>query len=242
MKTARAIAAAVAVAIAALMLAPPASATTVPAVCATATFTTTVTDRPDSGLHGDWAKDTFTRTTTVVCLGDGQFRMDVVDSGHFTTLPNALSPNAGLPIGPPITGDFSGKASATVKWAGGALKDPTAGASGKFSTSEWIGLVFGVEAKGSLTAWAWTYKHCTEKWVNANTGNSGDITGKKCHVPPTSTSPAPTTKPTVTTTAPAPTTTTTSTSKPVVVVTNPGQFQTVPNVSKGVNTGDGSLS
>lgn len=230
------VAGAVAVLAATVGLSAPASATTVPVpVCAGATFTTAVTNRPDSGLHGNWAKDTFTRTTAVLCI-DGGYRINLSDTGSFTTLAGALSPSAGVPIhDAPFTGSFVGGMTLTVKSETGPVDPGTSDAkAGKYSSSEWAALVF---PKGKITVegWGWTYKHCGETWVNAAAGNSGDITGTtKCPPKPTTTTPAPTTKttpPVTTTVTPAP-----------VVISNPGQFQTVPNVSKGVDTGDGSLS
>jgi hypothetical protein len=217
-----------------------ASATVTPAQgCVDATFTTHVVNRPDSSSHGDWAKDNFTRTTVVKCTVGGA-QVSLIDSGTFTPLPGALSPAAGVPIhNLPFSGQFSGGTSFTVKTTAKAA-DPVLGASGKFSSSEWIKLVF---PKGEATqqGWQWTYKHCGQTWVNAAGGNSGDITGEgKCPVPPKHTY---TPKPPVTTTVtPAPTTVVPPVNVPVKVTVNPGQFVVTPNTSKGVDTGDGSLS
>jgi hypothetical protein len=215
------------------------TATAPTAACVGATYTTHVVNRPDSSSHGDWAKDTFTRTTAVICI-EGGYRVNLTDVGTFAPLPGAVSPAAGVPIhNLPFTGQFTGGTSFTVKTADKPV-NPVAGASGKFSSSEWAKLVF-PEAKDIVQGgWGWTYSHCGESWKNQATGNVGDITGvKPCHpAKPTTTSPAPSTSATPTTSAPAPTTST----KPVVVVSNPGQFQTVPNVTSGVATGDGSLS
>lgn len=221
-----------------------ASATTVAtATCpAPVSFTTHVVNRPDSSAHGDWAKDTFTRTTTVTCVVPGTYKVTLADSGSFTPLPGALSPTAGLPIqNLPFTGTFVGGTSFVVESAGSPV-NPTAGASGKYSSSEWAKLVF-PNGKAEQGAFGWTYSHCGETWVNASAGNHGDITGKKCHVPPTKATP---TSPAPTTTVTAPPTATSGNVPPVTVpvkvVVNPGQFAVTPNTSKGVDTGDGSLS
>ena len=216
---------------------------TAPSCQADVTFTTHVSNRPDSSAHGDWAKDDFTRTTTVHCLTPGSYRVTLSDSGTFTPLPGALSPMAGLPIHNlpwKTAGSFEGGTSFTVA-TNATPVNPSAGASGKYSSSEWAELVF---PKGKIVAGAfgWTYKHCGETWINASSGNHGDITGKLCYIPPVkTTTPAPTT--TVTkTNNPAPPSVTVPVTVPVHVTVNPGQFAVTPNTSKGVDTGDGSLS
>jgi hypothetical protein len=227
--------------LAVLALALPATATAATApVCSptavVATFHTAVSADQDSGNHGDWAVDAFVRTTEIYNLCDGTYRVNVSDSGAFTTKAGALSPTAGLPLpSTPVVGKFAGTDTFLVTSETAPVLTAPAAVVGSPSTSTWPSRFFAGN-NGVGGAWGWTYTTACEKWVNAASGNTGDITGKVCPTkpaPPTSTTPAPPT--TVTKPAPAPVT-------KVVTVTNPGQFATVPNVAKGVDTGDGSLA
>jgi hypothetical protein len=245
MRTVRILAATlVAFVLAALALTLPASAATATEVgptcaVANASFTTHVSNRPDSAIGGGtWALDTFTRKTVVTCVGIDTYQVDLVDQGTFTPVAAAHSPQAGVPIhNLPFTGSFDGGTSFKVVSADKPV-DPKAGANGQYSSADWAALVF---PKGDITqgSFRWDYAHCSDHWTNAAT-SSGDILGKVCPTkpvkptPPTSTVTAPPT--TVVQPVPGPTKVVT------VTVTNPTQFVTVPNTVKGVNTGDGSLS
>lgn len=145
------------------------------------TYTTQVNNRPDSGLHGNWAADSFTRTTVVVDNCDGTYVLKIKDSGRFTTKANALSPGAGLPLPAPFTGKFVGGATVKVTSAT-PPHPPTGGTDGSVSTSDWAKLIFDAP-QATLSDWGWTYTYCGEKWVNAQGGNSGDVTGLLCVVP-----------------------------------------------------------
>jgi hypothetical protein len=113
-----------------------AGATTRPAVKSyTSTATTAVSNRPDSGDHGDWARDTFTRTAKVTLVsevalsycggstGTGHcydWTGSVSDSGSFTTIPGGVSPgngslNGGLP--PAISTAVKGTMAGTYRYA-----------------------------------------------------------------------------------------------------------------------------
>lgn len=50
------------------------------------------------------------------------------------------------------------------------------------TTGNWVKSLFGVTFNGSSLNedWSWTYETCSEKWINANDKNEGDITGKAC--------------------------------------------------------------
>lgn len=88
-----------------------AGATTRPSVKSyTSTATTALSNRPDSGDHGDWALDSFTRTAKVTLLsevalsycggstGTGHcyhWQGSVADNGTFTTVPGDVSPGNG---------------------------------------------------------------------------------------------------------------------------------------------------
>jgi hypothetical protein len=92
------------------------------------TATTTLKDRPDSGLNGPWANDTFTRTVQI-CRGEEVpaevstestrrvlYTAKVTDSGTFTTV-EGKSPVAGKPLKAGIAGKMSGGFTATFKAA-----------------------------------------------------------------------------------------------------------------------------
>jgi hypothetical protein len=90
--------------------------------------TSRLTGRPDTGGNGIWATDSITRQSMVIYTGpDGplphpgsyQFDASVVDSGTFTTIPGAYTPNQdnpqGVPtastLGPiPLSGSITGHA------------------------------------------------------------------------------------------------------------------------------------
>lgn len=190
-----------------------------------ATYTTTIAARVDSGMNGNWATDSFVRTTEVYDECDGGWVLHIFDSGHFTTHPGALSPMIGAPLpSPATTGKFTGSAVVKVKSETEPVDGTSAGAGGTVSTSEWFSLIF-PDGSAELTYWQWFYVTKCEKWINSINGNSGDVTGKKCyHKPhPTSSTPAPTSQPTTST--PTSTTRTTasepsSSSVSVPVVTN----------------------
>lgn len=175
---------------------------TLPAVAATAwaddnchTYITQVTGRPDSGSHGNWATDTFKRTTFVCDNSDGTFTMKLTDSGEFTTTAAAKSPGTGVTLpDEPISGSFSGGAVVTVTSATGP-HDPGADSDGAVSSSDWHTLVFD-DATAKLTSWGWRYSTGCETWFNTAANNSGDIT-KVCEAeePPTTTVPPTTTTP-----------------------------------------------
>jgi hypothetical protein len=200
-----------------------------------ATFTTSVSADPDSGNHGDWAVDNFVRTTEISLQCDGTYKVDIFDNGTFTTLSDANSPGAGLPLPfKPIMGKFQGSDTFTVTSKTAPVLVAPANVVGGPSTSTWASRFFAGN-NGVGGAWGWTYTTPCEKWIDASTGTPGDITGKVCPTKP----PVPTstvTAPPTTVVQPVPGQT------KVVTVTNPGQFAAVPDTAKGVNTGDGSLS
>lgn len=184
----------------AVLFGSPASAAT-PCVAGTAVVsgnTAKITNDPDSGDKGNWAVDNFTRTTDILDNCDGTFTVNIHDSGTFTTLPGGPSPRQGLPLPlAPLTGSFNGATVETVH----STSQPTSVAiptiDGSPSTSQWFSRFFaGDEVTGTEGAYSWTYKTACERWVDADSSNSGadvadgDITGKVCAVktpPPTTT-------------------------------------------------------
>jgi LPXTG-motif cell wall-anchored protein len=187
-------------------LAGPASAVTPP--CRTAS--TTLTDRPDSGLHGDWAKDAITRTVkiceaaplapdaTTATLAKSTYTATVVDTGTFTTVAGK-SPVKGdtLPAG--VVGKLTGGYMATFTAAPAfanykhVFDGKSYSGTAPSTTGDWVKALWGGEDYTQLTnlvGWKWTYSTCsadlakaTETFVNAESGNSGDITGKACPSP-----------------------------------------------------------
>jgi hypothetical protein len=133
----------------------------------------------------------------------------VTDSGQFKTANNSAvgSPGAGVSLIKDAVGTFIGGATAKItapahwcSWAGDDYNGGTVSGELTGSTSQFLGKLFGKYADVDLIKWAWAYNRCAgtdgaEKWVNALTGNSGDIRGVACPSPAASpsasTSPAP---------------------------------------------------
>jgi hypothetical protein len=162
-----------------------------------------LTNRQDSGSHGDWAIDTLTRTVAITKqgavpvsnCGSGAtecyfYTGSLIDTGTFKTIDGAKSPEKGTAISGIVSGNVSGGTKleffassdtpdpslvqGNVDGAGDAAKETT--------TTRWVGQFFPagvVVTDSNLKDWAWTYtddKLC-QKWVNALAGNTGDITG-----------------------------------------------------------------
>lgn len=172
----------------------------------TATATTTLHARPDSGYAGNtWANDAMTRVATVTYVGKDTTPTDcgtgaancytwtgtISDKGTAYAITGATSPGAqAVPIkGTPraaITGgtDVTFHASSSVAKASLVPKAVTGG--NGMSTTNWVEQFF---AKGTtfgsgpiLPNWRWRYvdsQDC-QQWVdayNVTKANSGDITG-----------------------------------------------------------------
>jgi len=193
-----------------LILASPAQSA--PPTCKVST--TTLTNRPDNGLNGDWAYDSFTRKVTICTVEEPAgapwlYKATVEDTGTFVTIGGAtLSPGVtpGVPLAGGVTGTmtggFSGQFSAPADFGfawnvhhnktydgapGGSQPDAN-----DPSTSWWIATLFG-GIEQLINDWSWTYKTCNEQWINNEDTNAnedgGNITGA---VPcPTRTTPTP---------------------------------------------------
>jgi hypothetical protein len=157
-----------------------------------------VTDHTDSGNHGTWADDGFTRSMTVIrqaaadvshCVAGAAgcwFYTGVIsDSGSFTTTDGALSPNAGTPVSGTVTGSFTGGSSFQFYADSSALAASSlhsvAGGPGT-SDPSWPASFLPASATltgYSLLNWSWTYAapNTCETWVDAISGETGDITG-----------------------------------------------------------------
>lgn len=170
----------------------------------TATGTTSVSGRDDSGNNGNWAKDAFTRTVTVVrhsavpasdCGATATkcwfYTGSIADNGTFVTDSGAKSPNAGTTINGTVAGTFTG--GSDVEFYASSDTPSVSGVSGTLtgdspSTTAWVEQFFPsgtVFTTPNLTNWSWTYvaPNTCEKWVDAyNNGGGkgsgdGDITG-----------------------------------------------------------------
>lgn len=173
-----------------LVFAAPADAAETPPDCKT--VTSNITDRPDSGLYGNWALDSFKRTVEVCHVPDVSVARVEVKSWHYTAKGKdegsfktiGVKSFMGNPMKPSIVGTFSGTFSlsfnAPAEWSG--FKDSVVKDSNAYATSEWLSKLWTIDGyePGQNYKWSWTYKLCNETLTNAspsNGGNSGDITG-----------------------------------------------------------------
>lgn len=156
--------------------------------------TATFHNHLDSGNHGDWARDNFTRTTTIHATAPGAFTVTTVDHGTFTAGMCAhCSPNAGKAITLKVMGAFDG---GEVGTANGTV-DPAkiAAVNGQtfddqaathYTQLAWFQQLFadGVTGTPYSTSWGWAYKTADEQWADTSTNGDGalpadgDITGK----------------------------------------------------------------
>jgi len=153
-------------------------------------------DRPDGGNHGIWAIDQLTRTTTICEGTSGQYHATVKDTGTFNPIEGALSPNAGVTIagsvGTPapngtVTGGFTSDFTASPLFVTYDASSRTGTFTGSTpTTGSWVGGFFSDDAGADLNDdWSWTYKTCSEQWVDAFPSDGtlpadGDITGAPC--------------------------------------------------------------
>jgi hypothetical protein len=166
----------------------------------TATGVTTVTNDADSGNHGDWAVDTFSRTMTVTrhgavavanCGGTATngittcyyYTATLADTGSFQTTQGALSPNAGTKISGIVSGTVNGGSAFEFYATSGSPSTSYVPATDDASTgkyppsSAWPEVFF---PQGTLFAgmneinWSYTYvaANTCETWVDAY--NNGD--------------------------------------------------------------------
>jgi hypothetical protein len=176
-------------AIGALLAAPAAGASVKLPPPVTVTAFTHLADRPDSGGGGNWADDNISRVLTVRLTGgtagDYTFTASVRDTGTFTTIPFALTPNQGFPFAGDVIkhvthGDLQGEAqfsfTATELPAfapnGGVPYFESGAPSGDQVTSLWYEQAFPATTvfggTGILNNWSWGYqatvKHVTFQW------------------------------------------------------------------------------
>jgi hypothetical protein len=162
------------------------------------TDTVRIVGNYDNGNHGYWASLAYNRTVTIDRAGKDTWSVTLRDAGTFTTLRNAKSPAAGVKLGTPVTGNFSGTYAFTVKSKfrpsdrrvrrGYDFRCNPAGTGDRATdcsgmpkaTGEWPALYFPQAEEVKPGAWRWEYRTCAETWVNSSAGDQGDITGKRC--------------------------------------------------------------
>jgi hypothetical protein len=124
----------------------------------TATASTAVSNRSDSGAHGTWAKDAFTRAVTITrhdpvsvsnCGGNATngvtscfyYTGSITDGGSFITISGANSPNAGTPINGVVAGTLTG-GSAVEFYASSGTPDaslvPATFSGDGVSSTDWV--------------------------------------------------------------------------------------------------------
>ena len=172
-----------------------------------ASATTTFQAHPDSGNHGNWANDAFTRVATVTYVSVDSTLTDcgstaktcfvyegtIGDTGSFTAISGAKSPQAGVTITGTPSGPFKGgsdvKFFSSSDTASAAGVPATVTGAGPVSTTDWVeqffpaGTTFG--AGPTLTDWGWAYSNpaTCENWLDSISNSSGslpadgDITG-----------------------------------------------------------------
>jgi hypothetical protein len=148
-----------------------------------------ISDDIDSGVLGNyWAYDEIVRHITVVSLGSNNYCASVQYQGSFTTV-NGSSPGGTGTIADGVIGtfqggytaDFTGTFNPTVKTKGSigtvdyACNTSTGSCPGYV---DWTIQFFTGVGGFNQVWWGWVYHAGNNgNWVNALSGNSGDITG-----------------------------------------------------------------
>lgn len=142
----------------------------------------------DSGVAGNvWAFDNYNKNVKAWDQGDGTFCAIVKYEGQFVTNSGASPQNTGT-LGAGVKGTFEGGYQAnfdgtfnpTMKTTGniGSYNyncDTNYNCPGIF---DWVSTYFSGNSTFSQPYWAWNYHAGNNgSWVNASTGNMGDITG-----------------------------------------------------------------
>lgn len=145
----------------------------------------------DSGQAGNyWGFDTIERKIQVWQVSDNKYCATVQYEGRFVGIAGQRSPgNTGVLTGSE-KGEFKGGYRADI--TGQLLASPSLPMHGSLGTTDyrcdmlgncpgafsWTDKYFNTSAAGftfSQPWWGWTYKNGDKVWVNASTGNSGDI-------------------------------------------------------------------
>lgn len=130
----------------------------------------------------------------------------ITDKGIFKTLAGAaLSPNAGAAllgdVPGTLVGGFTADFTAPAHWCtfnDTKLNGKTIDGDDAPATSKWLECLFDkFDGSPINDDWVWTYKTCSEQWVDSADNNdgqdegAGDITGKPCPTTPAPTTQAP---------------------------------------------------
>ena len=131
---------------------------------------------PDSGLGGNnWANDTIYRQLQIWKVAGG-YCASVSDQGSFVTA-NGASPAGSGQISAGITGKMKGGYTTTLLTGTLDPSKATRGDLGSY-TADTRPSFRDYGLGGDLANWGWTYQTQNNgSWVNAVTGNTGDITG-----------------------------------------------------------------
>ncbi len=150
--------------------------------------TQSITNDPDSGFHGNWALDNFTRTIKVWNSNvEGYHCAEATDAGTFVTT-GPLGPQNGDALAADINGTMTGStgrmvihgtfnpAEGWVTTGSAPAQDCSiAGTCEEGLTHKWVNNYF-TEPTYDYPNWGWTYTSCGHSsWTNAAAGSTGDI-------------------------------------------------------------------
>lgn len=147
-----------------------------------------VTNDADSGVAGNaWANDNYNKHVQIWDQGNDSYCATVKYDGQFVTYAGASPQNTGTVVAG-VKGAFEGGYQATFN----GTFDPTIKTKGNIGSYDyqcngtftcpgafdWVSAYFPANSNFDQPYWSWTY-HAGNNgtWVNASTGNSGDITG-----------------------------------------------------------------
>ncbi len=146
-----------------------------------------VTNDSDSGIAGNvWANDNYNKKVQVWQQSDGSFCAIVKYQGQFVTYSGPSPENTGT-VDAGVQGTFEGGYQAAFDGTfsptlatNGNLGSYNYACNGTYNCSafDWVSAYFSNNTYFNQPYWAWNY-HAGKNgsWVNASTGNSGDITG-----------------------------------------------------------------
>jgi hypothetical protein len=146
----------------------------------------------DSGVAGNaWANDTINRHLVVMSLGGGTYCAVVDDNGSFVTFAGASPNNTGT-VSAGIKGRINGGYVTTV-FTGTLNSSPTYKTHGNLGTFDlqctdantcpgahpsFLSYFSSQNWDQTYASWGWKYHTAKNgNWTNADSGNSGDITG-----------------------------------------------------------------
>jgi hypothetical protein len=145
-------------------------------------------DRSDSGEDGNtWAKDDITRQVTITQVSPGAYDVKVRDQGTFRSIVGQMTPGSddgqavfAKSVNGQVRGEFTAHITASPDFAtfdrSALAGGPIVGDSPSSST-----MLNGLFSDGSVSdafaTWRFEYTKGGQHWVNADSANSGNITG-----------------------------------------------------------------